>query len=288
MGTGITEPTSFALLDHYVSAGGNFLDTANNYCAWAPGGTGDESELLLGRWMASRKNRNQLVVATKVGFERAGDVRGLRATQIVRWCENSLKNMGLETIDLFYAHCDDLTTPLEETLGAFAQLVKDGKVRSLGASNFTASRLAQAQQMGGWPGYCCVQQRYTYLRPHPQANFDPQLVADDSLLTYCAEQGLSLLAYSPLLGGAYDRSDKRASDKYLWGARRETLRSMAVQKGVSQGALVLAWMTQQRPRILPLLGVSQISQLVENLNASQIRLTADELQKLNEAKDTPS
>lgn len=142
-GTRNDEATSFRLLDLYMDAGGFFIDTANIYSHWVLGYRGYESETLLGRWMKARKNRSKLFLATKVGFEIPyyGVQRGLKATRIIEEWEKSLRNLAVETIDLYYAHCDDLNTPLEESLEAFDQIVKAGKVRTIGASNYMAWRL---------------------------------------------------------------------------------------------------------------------------------------------------
>lgn len=287
MGTGVDENTSFEILDQYLYQGGSFLDTANNYCAWAPGSTGDESERLIGRWMAARKNRSKLFIATKVGFERNGEVRGLKAKQIVKWFENSLRNMGTDVIDLYYAHVDDRNTPVEETMEAFDKLIKAGKVRSIGASNIKAWRLEEIQNKCmhyNYNQYCCVQQRHSYLQPGPYANFDPQIVANEDLLDYCTVKGLTLLAYSPLLGGSYDGTDKKISPQYICGSRLETLKRIASSKDVTNGQLVLAWMMQSKQRVIPIIGVSNIRQLLENLGALDIVLTDGELMELNKSK----
>lgn len=171
-GTRNDERTSFELLDQYVAAGGTFIDTANIYAHWVEGGQGGESESLLGRWMKARGNRADLFLASKVGFNMPGVERGLTAAQIEAECEKSLRRMGVETIDLYYAHVDDRVTPLDETLAAFDRLVRAGKVRFIGASNYLAWRLEQAHWVSkthDWASFCCVQQRYTYLRPKPGA-----------------------------------------------------------------------------------------------------------------------
>ena len=144
-GTHTDPETSYKLLDLYVEKGGFFLDTANVYARWWPGYVGGESETLLGRWMHERKNRSRLFLATKVGFEMPGVERGLRAHQIEEECEKSLKRLGIETIDLYYAHRDNPNTPLEETLEAFYRLIKAGKVRFIGASNYPAWWLEEAR-----------------------------------------------------------------------------------------------------------------------------------------------
>ena len=202
LGTRNDAASSYRLLDQYMAAGGFFIDTANIYAHWVEGFRGGESETLLGEWMRARGNRSRIFLATKVGFQYPGVTIGLSARQIEEECNKSLRRLGVDTIDLYYAHVDDRSTPMEETLAAFDRLVKAGKVRYIGASNFLAWRLAQAHALSvahGWPDYCCVQQRYTYLRPKPGAGFDPQLAVNDDLLDYCRNNPVTLLAYSSLL-----------------------------------------------------------------------------------------
>ena len=175
LGTRSDQERSYALLDRYVGAGGTFLDTANCYSFWIDGATGDESELMLGRWMKARGNRDALFVATKVGSRPAfaggrwpEDAQGLSAAAIVEDVEHSLRRLQTDRIDLYYAHLDDRPTPLEETMEAFARLARAGKIRHVGCSNTATWRVERARQISrahGWPAYCCVQQKYTYLRP---------------------------------------------------------------------------------------------------------------------------
>ena len=217
-GTKVDEPTSFAILDAYFAAGGRFIDTANNYSMWHPGGVGIESETTLGKWMRTRKNRSQLVIATKVGANRADIGPSLSASTIMAEFDGSLRRLGADHVDLYYAHLDIRKDPLEETLVAFDQLVKAGKVRALGCSNYLSWRIEQARQFSrshGWAEYCCVQQRFTYLRPQPGASFGRQRSGNDDLLDYCqANPDFRMLAYSPLLAGAYTRSDKPLPKQY--------------------------------------------------------------------------
>jgi aryl-alcohol dehydrogenase-like predicted oxidoreductase len=290
-GTRNDEVVSFRLLDQYVEAGGTFIDTANIYAHWIKGFQGTESEALLGRWMKSRNNRAKVFMATKVGFEipPLGVPRSLSARWIEDQCEKSLQRLGIETIDLFYAHKDDRSTPIEESLEAFDRLIKAGKVRFIGASNYTAWRLEEARWTShthGWSEYCCIQQRHTYLRLKPGADTSPQLAANEDLFDYCRSRKITLLAYSALLSGAYTRSDRQVPHAYRGAdtqARLLALNTLAQEKGASVNQIVLAWMLHSHPFVLPLIAASTEEQLSENLQALEISLTPGEMQSLDQA-----
>lgn len=288
-GTTVNQQMSYQLLDQYLEAGGTFIDTANIYAWWAPGGAGGESEVLLGNWMKERKNRATLFIASKVGFGYGSVPRGLTARLMRQECEKSLRQMQVETIDLYYAHVDDLNTPMEETLEAFTQLVKEGKVRQIGASNFRAWRLEKAHnlsQRNEWAAYCCVQQRYTYLQPRAGTNFEPQLAVNDDLQDYCKQTGLTLLAYSPLLAGAYTRSDRPLAAQYLSEdnqVRLQVLRSVAEECGATPHQVILAWMMQSSPLVLPVFAASSPEQMKEDIAALDLTLSAEQMNQLNQA-----
>ena len=184
---------------------------------------------------------------------------------------------------------DDRNTPLEETLGAFDRLVQAGKVRFIGASNYLAWRLAAADALSkanGWPAYCCVQQRHTYLRPKPGASFDPQLAVNDDLLDYCRATGTTLLAYSALLSGAYTRPDRPIDQQYLGAdadARLAALRQVAADHNVTPNQVILAWLLQGDPAIIPVMAAGSEAQMKENLAALALRLTGDEVELLTKA-----
>ncbi|MEO6873572.1 MAG: aldo/keto reductase [Opitutaceae bacterium] len=290
-GTKIDEATAFSLLDFYAGAGGNFLDTANKYASWLPGGQGGESEMLLGRWMRQRGNRQEMMVATKLGLPMPGVEAGLRAAQIEQECEKSLQRLGTDVIDLYYSHADDRKTPLEETLTAMDRLVRSGKVRQLGASNYVSWRLLQSlytSRTGGWAEYACVQLRHSYLRPNPwmPQEFAVQVPASREMIELCADQGLRLLAYSPLLGGAYTRTDRplpAAYDTPDNQARLGVLRDVAKQTGFTPNQIVLAWLMQSHPAAIPLTAASTVEQLRENLGAADVHLAPDILLRLDNA-----
>jgi len=286
-GTRNDKAVSYAMLDQYVDAGGTFIDTANIYAHWVSGFRGGESETLLGEWMRERGNRDQMFIASKVGFQYPGIEIGLRARQIEEECDKSLRKMGIDTIDLYYAHVDDRKTPLEESLEAFNRLIQAGKVRFIGASNFWAWRLEKAlwvSQINGWAQYCCVQQRHTYLRARAGQNFGAQIAANDELLDSCRENNVTVLAYSALLAGAYTRDDRQPGEQYRGAdsdARLSTLRSVAAEIGVTPNQVILAWMLHDG--VLPLIAASTREQMQENLDALDITLTAEQMKRLNEA-----
>ncbi|MFC1960245.1 aldo/keto reductase [Chloroflexota bacterium] len=286
-GTRQDEAESFALLDQYAAAGGSFIDTANIYAHWTSNGQGGDSEALLNKWMKARGNRDQLFIATKVGFEYGDQGRGLTAQQIEVEAEKSLKRLGIETIDLYYAHCDDLNTPLEESMAAFDKLVQAGKVRYLGASNYTAWRLEKARwtsRSNGWAEFGCLQQRYTYLRGRRGQNFAPQLEANDDVVEYCRAEGVTLLAYSALLSGAYTRSDREFMAQYLGpdsNNRLAVLRDVAREQNVTRNQVVLAWMLANG--VLPLIAASTAEQMTENIGALDVQLTDAQVARLNAA-----
>lgn len=288
-GNRVGNEMSCHLMDRYVDAGGSFIDTANIYSFWIPGFQGGESETVLGQWMHDRKNRSRLFIASKVGFAYPGVELGLRAGQILNECERSLQRLQTDVIDLYYAHVDDRCTPLEETMEAFDRLIKAGKVRFIGASNFLAWRLEKARMVSranGWAEYCCIQQRYSYLRPRPGASFGAQISANDDLLDYVKSEGVNLLAYSPLLNGAYTRADRTFQEQYLGSdseARLATLRAVAGELGATANQVIYAWMMQSDPPVIPLMAASTYGQFEEDLGALEISLNEGQMTRLNGA-----
>lgn len=290
-GTKEDEDISMKLLDQYVEAGGSFIDTANIYAHWRPEGQGGESETLLGKWMKARGNRDEMFIATKVGFAipPQGIEQNSSAKTIVEECEKSLKRLGIETIDLYYAHTDDRDTPMEETLEAFHELKKEGKVRFIGASNFRAWRLEQARWVSntkGWAEYCCIQQRYTYLRPKPDADFGNQVSANKDLLDYIANRDIRMLAYSPLLSGSYTRDDRPTPSQYVGpdaNSRMAALQAVAAEADATLNQVILAWMMQSNPAVIPVMAASTEAQMEENLGALEVQLSDEQMTRLNEA-----
>ena len=280
---------SARLMDMYVEAGGSFIDTANSYDRWCSQGKGGESQVTIGRWLRERNNRDEIFLATKVGFGYGDVPEGLAAATIIAECENSLRQLGTDRLDLFYAHHDDSNTPLAETLTAFDRLVKDGKVRFVGASNYLAWRLADADAIAAQKqlaGFTCVEQRFSYLRPGPSADFGLQRVIDENLMSYCDARGKTMLPYTPLLRGAYVRSDRPIPAPYLGadtGVRLATLREVARELGATLNQVVLAWMMQRQPPLLPVFSAGNLKQMEENLGSLDITLSTAQMERLDRA-----
>jgi aryl-alcohol dehydrogenase-like predicted oxidoreductase len=287
------EAESFAVLDAYVEAGGNFVDTADQYSEWVPGNSGGESESILGRWMASRGNRDDVVIATKVG--KLTGRQGLSAATIRAAAEDSLRRLRTDRIDLYWAHRDDEDTPQEETLEAFDQLVRAGKVRSIGASNFGADRLSAAlevSQREGFARYVALQNEYNLMA---RAGYEAELAE------LCVRADVSMLPYYGLaagfLTGKYrtggtadaDGASPRAgqASAYLSDPRAtavlDSLDEVASAHGTSVAAVALAWL-RARPAVLaPIASARTVEQLRDLLAAAQLLLSHDELSRLDAA-----
>jgi aryl-alcohol dehydrogenase-like predicted oxidoreductase len=281
MGTSTDEPTSTLILERYLDAGGTFLDTADCYAWWpaAPAGaapfTGGESEMLLGRWFARGGRRDEVFLATK-GSAWIADpaaVREGRASAASQYIgaggdplrhalDASLRRLGVEHVDLYYVHVDDLSTPLEETLQALAGLVAAGKTRHIGWSNVSTARLQRIAALcaeHGWPAPVAVQQEHSFLRP---ATPTVSIVDDEQLAHLRAHPEATLVAYSPILKGVYDDPAKRHTHHVMrpyngadTEARFETVSRVAAQLGVTGNQLVLAWLLhQQDPARVTLIG----------------------------------
>jgi aryl-alcohol dehydrogenase-like predicted oxidoreductase len=289
IGSKIDRPASFRLLDLFRENGGTFVDTGNFYAAWLPGCCGGESETTIGLWMKERGNRHEMAIASKLGFDYPGCAGGLSAAEIERECEKSLQRLGTDRLDLYYAHCDDAQTPLEETMGAFDRLIRTGKVRAIGASNLTSWRIAEANAVAGangWARYSAVEQRHTYLRPRHGADFGPQVAVNEDMKSYCRARGVTLIAYSALIQGAYTREDRPVPAQYAGSdadGRLVILRDVAAEVSATLNQVVIAWMRQSDPPVLPIIAGSEPAQVTENLAALKVTLSAAQMQRLNEA-----
>jgi aryl-alcohol dehydrogenase-like predicted oxidoreductase len=286
------EVTSFAILDRFLEAGGTFLDTANNYGQWH--GEAGESERVIGRWRRSRGVTDQVVIATKVGARTLvpGDPgpdhwQGLGAKAIQEDAETSLRQLGVDRLDLYYAHIDDRSTPLEETVGAMATLAERGTVGLLGASNHATWRIERARSIAraaGWPAYQCVQQEHSYLLAQPGPG-QVNLITEE-LIDYATSEDLTLLAYSPLLKGVYARPGEAPPDGYDHPSnqvRLAVLREVAAELGATPAQVVLAWLMQGEPPMIPVVGASTVAQLDELLGATELQLGGDVRGRLDAA-----
>ena len=287
----VDEPTSFRLLDAFVSAGFNSIDTADVYSKWAPGNKGGESESILGNWLKSRGNRQQVVIATKVGMEMGPGQKGLSKAYILRAAEESLKRLQTDYIDLYQSHADDPDTPLIETLEAYAQLVKQGKVRAIGASNYGAERLREALQFSrefGFPRYQSLQPNYNL---YDRAEYETKLEA------VCRENGSGVIPYfslaSGFLTGKYrSEADLAASKrgqfvkKYLNERGFRILRALddvAVEIHSTPAKISLAWLMARPGITAPIASATSLEQLNDLIAATQLELDRASIERLNNA-----
>lgn len=282
------EKQSFAVLDAYSAAGGNFIDTADVYSAWAPGNSGGESETILGRWMTERRNRDRMVIATKVGmFPGLG---GLSAKTIRVAAESSLRRLRTDHIDLYYAHRDDAATPLEETLRAFDALVREEKVRHIAASNYTESRLSEALAVSNRMGLA----RFVALEPH--YNLVHRAEYEGGPAALCALEGLACFPYyalaSGFLSGKYRSSAKVESARAPGAAKYlddkglrilAALDAIAEERGTTVAAVSLAWLLTRPAVVAPIASARTPEQLADLLPAVSLRLTPGEQRRLNDA-----
>lgn len=306
-GTKTPEDLSRKMLDRFAEAGGNFIDTSNNYAFWGEGWRAGTSEDVLGRWIKDRGRRDDLVIATKVGAlpnrPDAGleDIQGLGKDTIIAAIDGSLKRLGTDYVDLYYAHIDDRTTDLEDTLAGFDAVVKAGKVRAIACSNYAIWRVERAVQLSrryGWPEYVAIQQMHSYFRPRPLSDFvkseamgmrggwGPEGGLSPQHLDYLRfNPDFRAIAYTPMLRGAYSDPDRlwpewRTPDNEK---RRVVLDAVAAETGASANQVVIAWLIQSSPAIIPLMAASSMAQLEENLAGAALTLSADQIERLTTA-----
>jgi aryl-alcohol dehydrogenase-like predicted oxidoreductase len=286
------EKTSFSLLDAWLDAGFNFVDTADVYSTWAPGHTGGESEAVIGRWLKASGKRDKVVIATKVGKDMGDGRIGLKPAYIRRAVEDSLRRLQVDVIDLYQSHDDDQSTPLEETLGCYASLIEQGKVRAIGASNYTAARLQEALDTSrrmGVPRYESLQPLY---------NLYDRAVFEKELQPLCAREELGVINFYALAAGFLTGKYRSAADaaksprgagvtkKYLneRGLRiLSALDEAARRTGSTPSAVALAW-NMARPAVTsPIASATTLEQLQQLVRAAQLKLDADTLQLLDDA-----
>ena len=279
------EEQSFAVLDAYAAAGGNFIDTADSYSHWVPGNSGGESETIIGRWLTARANRDSIVIATKVGHD-----RDLRRQVILDGAQRSLERLQADRIDLYYAHNDDPNTPFEESLGAFGELVRDGKVRHIGASNFSGERLSEALEVAereGLPAFVAAQNEYNLVSRDYER--DPRPLVASSGLACVPYYGLA----SGFLTGKYRAGAGAIDSPRAQGAGAHldehglavlaALDEVAAAHAVSQAAVALAWLAAQPTVAAPIASARNVEQLDELLPFVTLTLNSAELDALSRA-----
>jgi len=286
------EETAFAIMDAFVEAGGNFIDTADIYSRWAEGNPGGVSEEIIGRWMKSRGNRRDIVLATKVrGLMWDGpNGEGLSRSHIMQGVEDSLRRLDTDVIDLYQTHWFDPDTPIDETMRVLDDLVRQGKVRYLGCSNIPAWRLTRAL----WASDKLGLARYDSLQPHYSIVYRAEF--ERELLELCREEGLGVIPYSPLAGGfltgKYRRGQdwpdsvraggirKRYDNERSW-ATLEALEKIGQSYGKTIAQTALAWHLSQPGITSPIIGANSVEQLNDNLGAVGLRLSEGEMAALD-------
>jgi aryl-alcohol dehydrogenase-like predicted oxidoreductase len=285
------EPTSFALLDAFVDAGFNLIDTADVYSTWVQGHSGGESETIIGKWLKRSGKRAAVVIATKVGKEMGPNSNGLSKTYILQAVEDSLQRLQTDYIDLYQSHADDPQTPLEETLAAYDQLIRQGKVRAIGASNYSAQRLAKSLEVSEQTGY----PRYESLQP--LFNLYDRIDYEKELEPLCRQKGLGVISYfslaSGFLTGKYgSKADLSKSargkfvEKYIneRGFRIvEALKKVAQQLNLTPAQVSLAWLISQPTITAPIASATNLDQLNELIEAATIELNPSVIDQLNQA-----
>jgi aryl-alcohol dehydrogenase-like predicted oxidoreductase len=285
------QATSFAVLDAFVGAGFNCIDTADVYSRWVPGHTGGESETVLGAWMKARGNRHKVIVATKFGAPMADDRKGLGAAYMAEAVEASLKRLQTDYIDLYQSHFDDPETPQDEVANGFAKLVKEGKTRVVGASNFTAERMKSALEAAAAEGA----PRYDSLQP--QYNLADRDKFEGALQDLCVAEDVGVIPYYGLaagfLTGKYrseadlDKSPRgRGVKKYLDERGMRILKALdevSAEAGATPAQVSLAWLLTRPGLTAPIASATSVAQMEELAGAARLKLTAEQLETLNTA-----
>ncbi|MGC2031067.1 MAG: aldo/keto reductase [Steroidobacteraceae bacterium] len=286
------DAASFAVLDAMVGAGLNFIDTADVYSKWVPGHHGGESETIIGNWLKRGAKRADVVIATKVGMEMAAGRQGLSAAHIARSAEDSLRRLQTDYIDLYFSHRDDASVPMEETLGAYQKLIAQGKVRAIGASNFTAARLADAfavSRKSGLPRYEALQPHYNlYARADYEAALEP----------LCLQQQIGVVSYFALASGFLTGKYRTPADAAK-SARGKgivntflnergfkilaALDDVARRYGTSAATVALAWQIARPSITAPIASATTVTQLRELVAATEFNLDHAALEQLNAA-----
>ncbi|MGV3460750.1 MAG: aldo/keto reductase [Flavobacterium sp.] len=286
----IDEKTSHSILDAFTGAGFNFIDTADMYSRWAPGNEGGESETIIGKWLKKNNNRNEVIIATKVGSDMGDGKKGLSKKYILKAAEDSLRRLQTDYIDLYQTHFDDEDTPIEETLEAYAQLIKEGKVRHIGASNLTPDRLKESLQTSfekGLPAYQTFQPHY---------NLYERAAFEDGLEPICLGNNLGVFNYfslaSGFLTGKYrgkndlDKSQRGGGvAKYLDARGLKILAALdevAKNLNTTPATVALAWLIHRPSVTAPIVSATSLKQLDSIIAAPDLEITAHEIEFLTQ------
>jgi aryl-alcohol dehydrogenase-like predicted oxidoreductase len=282
---------SFEILDAFTDAGFNLIDTADVYSAWVPGNKGGESETIIGNWMQQRKSREKVIIATKVGAGMGPGKKGLSKKYILQAAEDSLKRLKTDYIDLYQSHYDDLDTPIEETLEAYDQLIKAGKIRWIGASNMSAERLKQSLEIAGQlglPRYQTLQPEYNLYQREGYENNYEQIVLDNKL---------GVISYyslaSGFLTGKYrseedlDKSQRGGAVKSYLNDRGfrilKALDDVSEQYSAEEASVALAWLIARPSITAPIASVTSLGQLKDLIRAAELKLNTEDIAILDAA-----
>jgi len=285
------EKTSFDLLDAFVAAGFNFVDSADVYSRWHPGNQGGESETILGKWLKARGNRGKVIIATKLGIEMAPGKKGLSRRYMMEAVEASLRRLQTDYIDLYQSHRDDPDTPIEETLAAYGELIKQGKVREIGASGFTAARLSEALRIS------TTQSLPRYQSLQPLYNLVERREFEGDLENLCLQEKLGVIPYYALASGFLTGKYRSAADaegrargsrvaKYLNDAGFRVLAALddvARRYNAKPAQVALAWMIARPSITAPIASATSLEQLREIMRAPEIALDADAIGQIDKA-----
>jgi len=290
----IDKAASFSVLDAFVDFGFDLVDTANIYSTWVPGHKGGESETIIGEWLKAGGKRNKIVLATKVGMPMGDGSKGLKKANILRSLEDSLKRLQTDHVDLYQSHQDDADTPLEETLSAYDELIKSGKVRAIGASNYSAARLAEALHVSK------TRQLSAYVSLQPEYNLYARKKFEEALEPLCLEHGLGVISYyslaSGFLTGKYrSKADLTQSkrgggigEKYLNDRGMKILAALddvAKADHTTPAVIALAWLIQRKSVTAPIASATSTKQLAELVKSAEVKLSAGEVAQLDSASE---
>jgi aryl-alcohol dehydrogenase-like predicted oxidoreductase len=288
----INEATSFKLLDAFADNGFNLIDTADVYSRWKEGNRGGESETIVGKWLKQKGGREKMIIATKVGMEMSPTEVGLSKAYILKAVDASLKRLQTDYIDLYQSHKDDPNTPIEETLEAYSILVKQGKVRFIGASNFTADRLQQSLDISAkhkFPAYQCLQ---------PEYNMYARADYETGLEQFCLKNKLGVIPFYSLakgfLSGKYRTTDDKSKSVHGDGVTKKYLneRGLRILKALEETAnhynvnmatIAIAWLATRSSITAPIASATNLVQLKELMKSTEIKLESVFIEKLNTA-----